>query len=303
MNPSPTSPARPLPAYVIVTPARNEAAVIEQTIKSVVAQTLRPIKWVIVSDGSTDDTDDIVRRYSAQHDWIELVRMPERKERHFAGKVYAFNAGYDRVRQLPYTFLVCMDADVSFEHDYFQFLLDKASFDPRLGVVGTAFHEGGKSYDYRFVNIEHVSGPCQMFRRECFEEIGGYVPLRGGGVDHVAVLTARMKGWKTRSFTEKQYEHRKMGSVKHGPLGYLFVMGKLDYALGGHPLWACVRTVYRMIKWPWIIGGLMIGAGYWYAAISGTKHTVSPDLVRFRRSEQMSRLKSMFAARLGLSKR
>src|SRR4051812_37940899 len=151
-------------AYVIITPARNEAAVIEETIRSVINQTVKPLKWAIVSDGSTDGTDEIVNRYAAEHSWIELVRMPERKERTFAGKVHAFNAGYARVGKLPYKFIVCMDADISFEPDYFEFLLQKASEDAKLGVVGTAFKEGRMYYDYRFVSIEHVSGPCQVFR-------------------------------------------------------------------------------------------------------------------------------------------
>ena len=119
-----------------------------------------------------------------------------------------------------------------FEPDYFAYLLDKAASDPALGIVGTAFREGDVSYDYRFVSLEHVSGPCQLFRRECFEDIGGYIPVRGGGVDHIAVLTARMKGWKTRSFTEKLYQHRQMGSAKHGPVGYKFAVGKLGLRLG-----------------------------------------------------------------------
>ena len=103
--------------YVVITPARNEAAFIELTLKSVVAQTVLPLKWVIVSDGSTDATDDIVRRYAADHPWIELLRMPERRERHFAGKVHAFNAGRERVRDLPYDVIVSLDGDTSFEAD------------------------------------------------------------------------------------------------------------------------------------------------------------------------------------------
>jgi glycosyltransferase involved in cell wall biosynthesis len=282
-----------LPRYVLITPARNEVAFIEETIQSVVAQTVRPVKWVIVSDGSTDGTDEIVKRYAAEHDWIELLRMPERKERHFAGKVLAFNAGYERVRHLPYGFLACMDADISFQPDYFAFLLEKASRDSKLGVVGTAFRDSRVPYDYRFVSTEHVSGPCQVFRRECFEHIGGYLPLRGGGVDHVAVLTARMKGWKTRCFTDKAYHHRDMGSAKHGALGYKFVTGRLDYALGGHPLWELFRVIYQMAKRPWVFGGIMIGAGYTFAALTRSKLSISRELVLFRRREQMVRLKRL----------
>ena len=282
-----------IPGYVIVTPARNEAAVLEETIQSVAAQTHLPLRWVIVSDGSTDGTDDLVRKYAAQHSWMELVRMPERKERNFAGKVHAFNAGYGRVRDLPYQFIVGMDADISFEPDYFEFLLAKAAADSRLGVVGTAFREGRMSYDYRYVSIEHVSGPCQVFRRECFEDIGGYVPVRGGGVDHIAVLTARMKGWKTRTYTEKLYQHRDMGSAKHGPVGYKFNIGRLDYALGSHPLWEVFRAVYQLGKKPYVVGGIMIGAGYLAAALKRIERPISSDLVRFRRREQMARLKRL----------
>jgi glycosyltransferase involved in cell wall biosynthesis len=114
-----------LPAYVVVTPARNEERSIEMTIRSMIAQTAPPLRWVIVSDGSTDGTDDIVKKYSATHPWIELVRMPQREERHFAGKVYAFNAGRARVQELPYEVIASLDADITFEPDYFAFLLEK----------------------------------------------------------------------------------------------------------------------------------------------------------------------------------
>jgi poly-beta-1,6-N-acetyl-D-glucosamine synthase len=284
-------------AYVLITPARDEAKFIEKTIQSVVAQTVLPLKWVIVSDGSTDGTDDIVKRYAAEHSWIELLRMPEREERNFAGKVLAFNAGYARVRHLPYRYLACMDGDISFEPDYFAYLLEKACSDSRLGIVGTAFREEKMSYDYRFVSIEHVSGPCQFFRRECFEAIGGYVPVRGGGVDHIAVLTARMRGWKTRCYTEKFYHHRNMGSVKHGPLGYKFARGKLDYTLGSHPLWQVFRAAYQMTKTPRILGGLMIAAGYTVGALTLAKRPIPRELVHFRRAEEMARLKHLLCGR------
>src|SRR5579863_4078369 len=151
--------------YVLITPARNEAELIERTIKSVIAQTVKPLKWVIVSDGSTDGTDYIVRRYAADHQWIDLVRMPERRERHFAGKVQAFNAGYARVKSLPYQILGSMDADISFDEEYFSFLLRKMDQDTLLGLTGTPFKDASsnETYDYRFVSIEHVSGACQLF--------------------------------------------------------------------------------------------------------------------------------------------
>jgi len=279
--------------YVLITPARNEAAFLEQTIASVVSQTAKPLKWVIVSDGSTDGTDEIVLKHAAKHDWIELVRTPERKERHFAGKVHAFNAGYATVRQLNYDAIGSLDADISFDPDYFSFLLTKLESNPKLGLVGTPFKEGNVSYDYRFVSIEHVSGACQFFRRECFEEIGGYVPVKGGGVDHIAVITARMKGWQTRTFTERICEHhRAMGTAKHSPLKMKFEIGKLDYALGGHPIWEIFRAGYQLSKPPILAGGIMIFAGYFWSMIRNRQRPVSMELVRFRRREQMKRLRT-----------
>jgi glycosyltransferase involved in cell wall biosynthesis len=281
--------------YVLVTPARNEASFIERTLQSVTRQSLLPKKWVVVSDGSTDGTDDIVAKYVAQHKWIELIRMSERSERHFAGKVYAFNAGYQKVKGLDYDFIGCMDGDISFDEDYFSFLLRKLIDHPGLGLVGTPFREEGGMYDYRFVSIEHVSGACQLFRRECFEDIGGYVPMKGGGVDHVAVITARMKGWQTRTFTDKVcFHHRKMGAAKHGACRMKFEIGKLDYTLGGHPLWEMFRSVYQLTKSPVIVGGAMIFAGYFWSALCRSERPVSAGLVEFRRSEQMKRLRRFF---------
>ena len=281
-----------IPAYVLITPARDEAEFIELTIKSMIAQTIRPLRWVIVSDGSTDGTDEIVNRYAAEHSWIELVRMPERRERHFAGKAYAFNAGYARVKDLPYGVIGNLDGDLSFDEEYFSFLLGKLVEDPTLGLIGTPFKAtSNQTYDYRIVGLDHVSGACQFFRRECFEEIGGYTPVKLGGVDHIALITARMKGWKTRTFTEKAcLHHREMGTAQSGSLSARFKTGVKDYAFGGHPFWESIRAVYQMTKRPYIVGGLMLGAGYFWALVRRAERPISPEMVEFRRREQMQRL-------------
>jgi biofilm PGA synthesis N-glycosyltransferase PgaC len=288
-----------LPTYVLITPARNEAQYIELTIKSVVAQTVRPLKWVIVSDGSTDGTDEIVTKYAAEHDWIELVRMPERRERHFAGKVYAFNAGYAKVKDLTFEAIGCLDGDTSFDRDYFAFLLRKLAEDPVLGLVGAAFVEPSQErYNYRFVSIEHVSGCCQLFRRQCFEDIGGYRPVKSGGIDHIAVLTARMKGWKTQTFTDKTcLHHRTMGTAQYGTLAVRFRIGTQDYALGGHPLWELCRMIYQMTKEPIILGGLVLGAGYFWSLLRRVERPIPREMVEFRRREQMARLRKFFTGK------
>ncbi len=285
-------------SYVLISPARNEEQFIELTLRSMIAQNHLPLRWVIVSDGSTDRTDEIVRGYAASHPWIELLRMPERTERHFAGKVYAFNAGYDRVRDLDFDVVGNLDADTSFEPDHFAFLLGKMQAHPELGVAGAPFREESFQYDYRFSSIENVWGGCQLFRRQCYEAIGGYMPLKGGCIDHVAVLSARYHGWKTRTFPERVcMHHRKMGTAQVGNLSARFRLGVKDHSVGNHPLWEASRTVYQMARRPFIVGGLALGAGYAWAAIRRKEVPLPKDIVRFVRREQMQRLKRFFAGK------
>lgn len=287
-----------LPKYVLITPARNEAGFIERTIKSVVAQVVRPLRWVIVSDGSTDGTDEIVRKYATEHPWIELVHMPERQERNFAGKVLAFNTGYEQIKTLDYQVIGSLDADISFDTDYFSFLLQKLALDDQLGLVGTPFRDASVRYDYRFVSIEHVSGACQLFRRECFEQIGGYIPAKGGAIDRIANIASRMKGWKTRTFTEKSYvHHRAIGRAQDGRLRASLKDGAKDYAVGAHPLWMLFRVMYQMSKKPVIIGALALGWGYILSYLQETERPVSAELVSFTRREQMQRLKLFLTGR------
>jgi len=285
-----------LPTYVLITPARNEAQYIELTIKSVVAQTVRPVKWVIVSDGSTDGTDEIVCKYTRDNPWMQLIRMPERRERHFAGKVLAFNAGRVVVSDLDFDIIGNLDADVSFDEHYFEFLMSKFAQDSELGVAGTAFSEDSLQYDYRFTNIEHVSGQIQLFRSQCFEDIGGYQPRKLGGSDWVAVTSARMKGWRTRTFPEKIFtHHRQMSSAMHSGLAVPFRGGRKDYILGNHPVWELFRCIYQATRPPFLIGGGLRFAGFVWAIVSGTKSELPVELIRFTRQEQLGRLGRLFA--------
>jgi hypothetical protein len=282
-------------SYVLITPARNEEQYIGKTLASMVAQSEPPLRWVIVSDGSTDRTDEIVEEYRRRVSWIDLVRMPAHRDRTFSAKVHCFNAGLERVRELQFDVIGNLDADISFEPTYFAFLMAKFAQNPRLGVAGTPFVESGVHYDYRFTNIEHVSGACQLFRRECFEEIGGYIPIRGGGIDWTAVTTARMKGWQTRTFTEMTCEHhRVIGTGSGSQLGSYFRHGRKDYYLGGHPIWQVFRGTYQMTRRPYIVGGLGLLAGYYWALLRRMEQPVSQELKKFHRAEQMARLRRMF---------
>lgn len=289
-----------VPSYVLITPARNEEAFIGRTLESVVQQTYPPRKWVIVNDGSTDATLEIVEPYAKTCDWIELVNLPVRRDRHFAAKVEAFNAGLARVRNLDYQVIGNLDADVSLDTDHFEFLLSKFSKDPRLGVAGTVFREEG--YNSETDSLEgqlHVAGQCQLFRRECFDEIGGYFANRGGGIDWIAVTTARMRGWKTRSFREKSFfHHRHLGTAERSHFAAAFSYGEKDYYLGGHPVWELFRVAFRMAKKPYVLEGVALGLGYGWAAARRLKRPVPKELIAFHRREQMRKLGAILKARL-----
>jgi len=285
-----------LPSYVLVTPARNEEDFIDLTLQSVTAQTLLPARWIIVSDGSTDRTEEIVQRYADEFPWIELVKRPVRKERHFAGKVDCFNTGYARLAGLDYDIVGSLDGDLSFEPGYFEFLMQRFAENPKLGLAGTPFAENGRTYDYRYTSKDHVSGACQLFRRECFESIGGYVPLKGGGIDSVAVMTARMKGWHTETFTEfVTHHHRPMGTGSGGSkISASFRLGQRAYRLGWHPAWQAFRSVYQMTKSPYVMGGAALLAGYTYSMLRREEHPVSQELIDFQRRDQIARLRRFF---------
>jgi glycosyltransferase involved in cell wall biosynthesis len=286
--------------YVLVTPARNEDAFIEATILSVVRQTIRPQKWIIVSDGSTDGTDAIIQRYASEHAWIEFVRMPEHRDRQFAAKARCFAAGYEKLQPVAFDLIGNLDADITLPPDYYEFLVGRFAERPRLGVAGTPFVEdatqpGSHTYSHGAANLTHVSGACQMFRRQCFEDVGGYVQIKGGAIDWIAVTTARMKGWETRTFLERVcIHHRKIGTGNHGALAAKFHYGRKAYYVGGHPLWESLRGIFQLKEAPFIFGGLWFIAGYWWGCLTRIHRPVSRELIAFHRAEQMSRLRGIW---------
>jgi biofilm PGA synthesis N-glycosyltransferase PgaC len=281
-----------LPPYVIVTAARNEAEYIELTLRSVVAQTHPPVRWLIVSDGSTDATDAIVLRYAAVHPFIELLRVDADAERNFGSKANAINAGYASIRGLPHAYVAVLDADVSFKPDYYAGVLSRFSSDPHLGIAGGILYDRrGDRFVRAVTNVNwSVSGAVQMFRRECFTAIGGYMALRGG-IDAAAEVSARMKGWTVRAFPELRFlHHRPIGSENHGVLGIFFHSGAEDYRLGYHPAFFVARSLRRLLDWPWMLGSVCMLAGYAWAASCRAPLKLPADFVQYLRREQMTRL-------------
>jgi hypothetical protein len=216
----------------------------------------------------------------------------------------AFNAGYEKVRDLRFEIIGNLDGDISFERDHFEFLVRKFSDDSSLGVAGTVFKEDGYSSETdSFEGRKHVSGQCQLFRKKCWDDIGGYIPHRAGGIDWMAVTTARMKGWKTESFRERFFFHyRHLGTAERSILASLFSYGEKDYYLGGHPTWELFRVAYRTTKRPYITGGIALGMGFGWAFLRRTPRPVSRDLMVFHRQEQMVKLKAILKSAVSLKR-
>jgi biofilm PGA synthesis N-glycosyltransferase PgaC len=292
-------PTLALPTCLLITPARNEEGGLERTILAMLEQTIQPVKWIIVNDGSTDATPEIIDRYAAECDWIERLDMPGHSSRSFAAKARCFNAAFEAAGASDYDVIGNLDADVTFEPDYFEFLLGKFAAIPDLGVAGTPFIEGN-GYDSSSDSFEgenHVAGGCQLFRRCCLENVGGYVPNKAGGIDWIAVTTARMKGWKTRSFREKRFiHHRSLGTAERSLLSAMYSYGEKDYYLGGSALWELCRVAYRIGKRPVLAGAMALGLGFLSSAIRRVERPVSPELVSFHRSEQRRKLKAILGA-------
>ncbi len=142
-----------------------------------------------------------------------------------------------------------------------------------------------------------------MFRAECFRKLEAGLPNPGGGVDWIAVMSARMKGWKVRSFAEKRFHHhRTLGTAETSPLGAAFAYGERAYFLGGSPVWHFVRSAYRMLKKPYLTGGLALLSGYSWAALRRMKRPVSPEMMRFHRRDQMQKLRAIFGRVLRFKK-
>jgi len=282
--------------YVIITPAHNEAAFIEKTVHSMVAQTVLPIKWVIVNDGSVDQTGPIVERWTKRHNFIQLVNLRRDEGRNFARKALAFDAGYKVIQKLSFDYIGNLDADMSFEPDYFQNILKEFETDRQLGISGgivyTKFTDKFVSYD---TTADSVGGKVQLFRRECFESVGGYLPLEHGGIDTAAEIIARMNGWKVRkSFENKTFEHRPTSFAWGTPLKAKMREGSHFHSLGYDPMFYLLRCIYRLKEYPLIIGS---GAAlFGYASSMIRKHPVvlPAKVVDYLRTEQRTKMRRAF---------
>jgi biofilm PGA synthesis N-glycosyltransferase PgaC len=281
--------------YVLITPTKNEELLIGRTIDSVVGQTLRPVEWVVVDDGSSDRTGAIVSAASALHPWIRIVERAPQAERCFASVVQAVEAGMRALTTKEYDFIGLLDSDVCFGRDYFQRVIEAFASQPKLGLAGGVVLDPGERRDRLPRNRADIPGASQFFRRSCFEALGGLIAVPDGGWDALTCAQARMHGYETRLLTDLVVEHLKpRNAFQGGVLRRNFQMGVRDYALCYSLAYETFKCVGRCFTHPCFIGSIAWWFGYCYAVIRRRQRIVPKELVAFMWREQKRRIVRQF---------
>lgn len=296
-----TAPSHRTVPLAVVSPVRDEAAHIRRTLDAMVAQRCRPQEWLIVDDGSSDDTPAIVEDYARQHDFIRLIDKPDRGARVLGGGVIeAFDYGRARLSDDNYRYIAKLDGDMSFDPRYIEIMLDAFAADDRLAAVsGKVFRPEGDRLVLEYMTDEHVAGQFKLYRREAFEDIGGFErTILWDGID---IHRCRMHGWRTRSFHHPEarlYHHRQMGSsdrsVYHGRIR----LGRGLYFMGYSPWYILASGLFRMHEKPYVIGGLLMILSYGYAMLRREPRYPDPAFRRDLRAWQHRRLRALLASRL-----
>jgi glycosyltransferase involved in cell wall biosynthesis len=280
-------------SYVIMTAAHNEAEFIEQTLQSVVNQTIPPLRWVILDDGSHDATSSIVQRYADVHPYIELIGRTRVSGHNLGSKVAALRVAEGRLCEVPYDLLANLDADIALPPDYYERLIAAFEADPELGLAGAVSCEWSDSaFRPRAWNARgRIQGAIQVFRRACYEDIGGYHPLHRGGGDSTAQFMAEMYGWRVRRLEDLFVQHlRPEGSAGKGPLRARFYQGRKDYALGYHPLFMVAKCLYRITEPPIALGALGRWSGYCWGALTREPRPLPAEVISYCRQRQLEKM-------------
>jgi len=285
--------------YILITAAHNEQDFIEKTIQSVLSQTIKPDRWIIVSDGSTDRTNHIVEQYKHKYKFIDLIALPPNKERNFSSKVNALNKALKKFEGMEFDFIGNLDADITLDKSYYEYVFRTFEANPKLGIAGGIILDcvGDKEYPQN-ISLNSVAGAIQVFRKQCFESIGYYIPFKYGGEDAYMEIMARMMSWDVQTLTElKVLHHRPTGTGMGSLLKANFRSGKMFYTLGYLPIFLLVRCFYRIFDKPFLIGSILNILGYFSAFIKKEKCPAGETFIKFVRSEQKARLKSFFPFR------
>lgn len=281
--------------YAVITPAHNEAAHLAETIRSVLAQTTLPQLWLIVDDGSTDQTACVVEQYAQHQQWICLLRRKrDPAETYFGSNVHAIMDGWRLIHKEPFDFLAILDADITLPSNYYAEILARFDCNPKLGIASGVYENLIGDRLVRHLNDRRSTPKAiQVFRRACFEQICGYLPLAHGGEDVCACVMAQMRGWKTWSYPDLKAIHRRPTGTggSAGALRASYQEGIREYHLATHPLFMVVKSLRRCcLEPPLVLGGVVRLLGYVRCYLRREPRKLAPAIVRYIRREQLLRL-------------
>lgn len=281
---------------LVVSPVRNEARYLRNTLDAMAAQTVRPAEWIVVDDGSSDETAAIVEEYARRLPFLRLLRREDRGFRQLGGGVVAaFEEGRANARHGDYRYLAKLDGDLSFGPRYLEIMLDALAREPRLATVsGKVYRPEADRLVEEYIRGDHTAGQFKLYKREAFEAIGGFV--QAVGWDAIDVHRCRMLGWEARSFDHpdaRLIHHRLMGSSDQNIYKGRVRLGRANWHMGYHPLYAIASGLFRMGERPWVIGGLITIAAYFHAALRGDARIADTEFREHLRHRQLEELRAL----------
>ena len=284
-----------VPSYVVITPAYNEERYIRYPLESMVRQTLKPVKWIIVDDGSNDGTAGIIKAMAGKHGWMLYHYNKKRPgETYYSSNVYAILEGMMLLRDIPYSYLGILDADIELCDDYYERIIGKFERHNDLGIAaGTYLEREGDRWVEARIDRRSTPKAIQVFRRECYESTKGYIPFKYGGEDSGMEIMARMNGWKTWSFPSIVVRHcRPVGTGEgRSVLHARFRLGMTDYCLGTHPCFMLCKALKRMFwEKPYLLSGTARFLGYLAGYSRGLERQLPAPAIDYLRKEQLRRI-------------
>ncbi|MFT4524158.1 MAG: biofilm PGA synthesis N-glycosyltransferase PgaC [Bacteroidia bacterium] len=276
--------------YTVVSPVKNEAKYIKHTLDSVAAQTEKPNEWIIVDDGSTDNTLAILQEYSAKHDWIKVLESKTQLEARSGGSkvVRAFNKGFRAITDHSYDFIVKLDGDLALPENYFETVIKTFTQNPKVGICGGYILNKTDSGLVKEIEIDyHVRGAFKSVRKTCFDEIGGFKEIWNW--DGIDMMEAMMRGWETKVF-DLSVVHFRPTSTAYNPYKFHFKDGRFAFKLRTNILLLILRTIGRLKKKPFLISSLLYFIGYFFAMIRLEERIIEKDVGAFTNKFHINRI-------------
>lgn len=282
--------------YVLITPVKDEERYLPGVVDSIGRQTVKPLKWIIVSDGSIDGTDAIAREAARLLPFVSFIRVDRGMERRFGAKANAFRIGSESLSLESYDYIGNLDADVTLPPNYYESLMNEMIMDTSLGVIsGVCLDRTPKGYERTISSLDHAVGAVQFWRRSCFEMVGGYRTVTVGGTDSLAEAAARFHGWRAASIERLHVLHHKPIDSAGGRSASraAYRAGLTDYYIGTHPVFAIIKAIRRWSVRPRIVSTALRTLGYVSKWATGEQTDAEPPLVDFVRREQSRKLRSV----------